>query len=210
MSSTLGARAVATRQRRTAILDAALECFTARGYAATTIEEIRRRAGASVGSMYHHFPSKEELAATLHLEALAAYQDGFLEALWAHPRAEAGVQAAVRFHLRWVVEQPRLARHLYAHREPEVVEASREAVRARSRMFFGSVLEWLESHVRLGAVRRLHPDLYYALWIGPTQELARLWTVGRANVSAAEAADSLASAAWEALRARPSLDEDTG
>ena len=43
------------------ILDAALETFVERGYAATRIEEIARRAGVSKGTMYLYFRNKEAL-----------------------------------------------------------------------------------------------------------------------------------------------------
>lgn len=43
------------------IIDAALDVFTERGYAATRLEEIARRAGVSKGTLYLYFPNKEEL-----------------------------------------------------------------------------------------------------------------------------------------------------
>lgn len=46
---------------RAAILSAALDLFQERGYEATTMREIAVRAGASLGSSYHYFPSKEHL-----------------------------------------------------------------------------------------------------------------------------------------------------
>lgn len=46
---------------RAAILDAALDLFQERGYEATTMRAIAARAGASLGSSYHYFPSKEHL-----------------------------------------------------------------------------------------------------------------------------------------------------
>jgi AcrR family transcriptional regulator len=61
-------------RRRADILAAALECFTRSGYEATRIEDIRSRSGASIGSIYHHFGSKERIAAVLHVEAIRAYQ----------------------------------------------------------------------------------------------------------------------------------------
>ena len=63
---------------RAAILDAALDLFQERGYEATTMRAIAERAGASLGSSYHYFPSKEHLVLEfyrhtheLHLEAIA-------------------------------------------------------------------------------------------------------------------------------------------
>ena len=46
---------------RAAILSAALELFQERGYDATTMRAIADRAGVSLGSSYHYFPSKEHL-----------------------------------------------------------------------------------------------------------------------------------------------------
>ena len=46
---------------RAAILGAALDLFQERGYEATTMRTIADRAGVSLGSSYHYFPSKEHL-----------------------------------------------------------------------------------------------------------------------------------------------------
>jgi AcrR family transcriptional regulator len=43
------------------ILDAALACFTARGYHATSVDDIAARAGLSKGAIYWHFAGKREL-----------------------------------------------------------------------------------------------------------------------------------------------------
>jgi AcrR family transcriptional regulator len=46
---------------RAAILATALDLFQERGYEATTMRAIAERAGVSLGSSYHYFPSKEHL-----------------------------------------------------------------------------------------------------------------------------------------------------
>jgi AcrR family transcriptional regulator len=46
---------------RAAIFGAALDLFQERGYEATTMRAIADRAGVSLGSSYHYFPSKEHL-----------------------------------------------------------------------------------------------------------------------------------------------------
>src|SRR5690349_22254310 len=46
---------------RSALLEAAREVFAASGFAEASIADVVGRAGASVGSLYHHFGGKAEL-----------------------------------------------------------------------------------------------------------------------------------------------------
>ena len=44
-----------------AIIDAAYDLIVERGYAATSMRQIADKAGLALGSIYNHFPSKEEV-----------------------------------------------------------------------------------------------------------------------------------------------------
>ena len=46
---------------RAALVDAARQLFSERGYAAVGTHELVQRAGVTRGAMYHHFPDKREL-----------------------------------------------------------------------------------------------------------------------------------------------------
>jgi AcrR family transcriptional regulator len=47
--------------RRLVIIDAALTCFAATGYAGTTTAAICREAGIGSGTFFHYFPTKQSL-----------------------------------------------------------------------------------------------------------------------------------------------------
>jgi len=53
------------------LLDAALELFVEKGFAATRVEEVAARAGVSKGTLFLYFPSKEELFKAVVRENLA-------------------------------------------------------------------------------------------------------------------------------------------
>jgi AcrR family transcriptional regulator len=64
------------RERVAALLEAATSCFVEKGYEATTMTEVAARAGASIGSLYQFFPTKEVLAQALQEQsAQALYAD---------------------------------------------------------------------------------------------------------------------------------------
>ena len=55
-----------------AITRAAGELFAAHGFAATSIDDIARRAGVAKGAVYHHFESKEQIFARVFEQMTAA------------------------------------------------------------------------------------------------------------------------------------------
>jgi AcrR family transcriptional regulator len=54
-------RAGRTAERRAAIVDAAFDEFVARGFTATRIDDIAKRAGVAKGTIYLHFKDKESM-----------------------------------------------------------------------------------------------------------------------------------------------------
>jgi AcrR family transcriptional regulator len=50
-----------TPETRRALLDAARQVFTERGFSQASVADVVERAGSSVGSLYHHFGGKSEL-----------------------------------------------------------------------------------------------------------------------------------------------------
>lgn len=182
---------------REALLDAALRAFTERGYGSTTMTDVRRAAGASTGSLYHHFPTREHLAAAVWLDALGRFQDGFAAAVEDARTGEAGVKAGVRFHARWCREHPDHARLLLGDQDPAVRAAAADRLTAQNDAFFGRVLAWYGAQDDL---RPLSLDLLNALWLGPSQELARHWLAAGARPPSDAKVRALADTAWGALR----------
>jgi AcrR family transcriptional regulator len=68
--SELSGRAARAAERRQAIIDAALEEFIARGFTATRLDDVARRAGVAKGTIYLHFKDKESMFEELIRTAL--------------------------------------------------------------------------------------------------------------------------------------------
>jgi len=52
----------APHESKIRLLNAALDVIRAKGYAASTVDDICQKAGVTKGSFFHHFDSKDELA----------------------------------------------------------------------------------------------------------------------------------------------------
>jgi AcrR family transcriptional regulator len=84
-------RAARAAERRRAIIDAALDEFVARGFAATRLDDVAQRAGVAKGTIYLHFKDKEALFQELIRTALVP----LISRLAVLPPAGASVRAAL-------------------------------------------------------------------------------------------------------------------
>jgi AcrR family transcriptional regulator len=183
--------------RRGAVLEAALACFARQGLEATTIEDIRRASGASVGSLYHHFGSKEGIAAAVYLEGLRAFHASLRPRVEAAEDAEVLVKAIVHHYVEWVVAHPEWARFLLEARRTQAVAEADPEIHALTREAFAR----LEPFVRRGALSKLATPLLAAILLGPAQALAGAELRRGRPAALRAAAPVLAEAAWRALRA---------
>ena len=67
LGSLVGELTPKARRTRERILEAALRLIAEKGYEATTMRDVAREAGASLGLAYRYFASKEEFALALYL-----------------------------------------------------------------------------------------------------------------------------------------------
>jgi AcrR family transcriptional regulator len=74
-------------QIRERIIAAALQLFTQRGYFSTTVPDMARTAQVSVGSIYHHFKDKEDVARALFVGLMEGLQEALAKI--AHDNATA-------------------------------------------------------------------------------------------------------------------------
>ena len=193
-----------TSQRRRSILEAALVAFLDVGESGTFIQEVCARAEVSVGALYHHFGSKDQLIATLHYTLLDEYQAGAGPILAADPPAEDGVRQTVEYHINWLVAHPREATFLLqqpfaGYRSDQVPEP----LLTENEEFLATVHSWLDRRMEEGELRRLPFDVVVALLIGPVHH----WVRGELFLHPRKAADrapaaaaALAEGAWQALR----------
>lgn len=189
-----------TLRRRGAILDAALRCFTRQGLAQTTIADVRKASKTSTGSIYHHFSSKEELAAALYVHTLERYQEGLLTKLERARKADRAVRTIVEYHLDWVAAETDRARFLFTSERPPPKSEAAHALTELNRRFFDRLFQPIEAQMRARAIRTLPRDLFLAIVIGPAESYARVWLEGRRRSPLGRARRALADGAWAAVR----------
>lgn len=187
--------------RKDDILQAALACFSESGVDATTIEMIRDRSGASIGSLYHHFGNRERIIGALYLEGVGQYAAMLEAGLAQDLGAESCIKLFVTCYIDWVMANPDWARFVLHNRgrveHSEMGDALREANRHQGRR----IAELLRMHRDAGALRDMPLELFNSVVIGPTQDFVRNWLAGRTRLELKDCRDLLAQIAWESVRA---------
>lgn len=168
------------------------------------MSDIREAAGASIGSLYHHYGSKDALATALVAEGLRSYQQAWLDGLDDEGRPDDVVRAVVRGHFHWLEGNQQLGTVLFGH--PGFGELARLSpeVAQRRRAFASELLAWIRPRVGRQGFAHLPDDVYQPLWLGPTQELTRQWIGWGRLADLSVLADDLGDGAWAALRWRRS------
>ena len=82
-----------------ALVAAGVDLFAGGGARALTMSAVARATGAPSGSVYHRFPDRPALLAAVWLNTVAAFQDGYRQAVGDEPTVADAVRAA-----EWVVD----------------------------------------------------------------------------------------------------------
>lgn len=135
-----------SEEAKRALLRAAADCFMARGYRATSIDDVARRLGATKGCVYHHFASKADLFFAVYRHGMALNHAAIAPALALSGSAAARLAAMARAHTLSMIETQPFQRVVWEGVEMHLTGATTP-----------------EQRVTLGELQRLRDD-YEALF----------------------------------------------
>lgn len=173
-----------------------------KGWEATPLQAVRQRAGVSNGTLFHHFPSRDDLASAVVAAGMSAHEADLLAELQTATSSHDAVTGVEQRHLRWVADNRHLARLLLSA-APQTLRAGLPVPAVSdNRGFFARAAAWLTAGGWTGV-----PPLtaVIALWLGPAQYYARGW-LADPDDSLHTVAAGLAAGAWHALA--PLLDSE--
>ncbi len=151
------------------VLDAALDLFLEKGFAATRVEDIATRAGLSKGAVYLYFPSKEAILEGLVRRAVLPIANnalGFLENYSGDPRLVISMvlkMVAGRLSEPRTIAIPKLLIREAFH-FPQFAEMYRREVLDR---VIPVVIALVANGIAEGYFRKVDPELTIRSIIGP-------------------------------------------
>ncbi|MCE8511355.1 TetR/AcrR family transcriptional regulator [Ruegeria pomeroyi] len=151
------------KKNRAAILDAALNVFSAHGFRGATVDQIAAEAGLSKPNLLYYFPSKEAMHEALLAELLDTWLDP-LRALDDQGEPLTELLAYVHRKLEMSRDYPRESR-LFANEivqgAPRIYQALSEDLKA----LVDDKVALLEAWMAAGRIARVHPyHLLFSIW----------------------------------------------
>ncbi len=191
----------ARQASRRSVLRHALSLFNANGIEATTIDDLRKASGQSVGTIYHHFKNKEGVVAALFFVALDDQSRVIAEHIEGLDDGQAVIEALIACYTAWITAQPECAYFVFLALDSVAQGPHGAEMLQRLKARYEPIDDLLARDAAAGRILPLPADLIPSLVLGATEFYARGWLAGRRTATPATHAQRFATAAWRALTA---------
>lgn len=193
--------AVSPRER---ILAAALKLFVEQGYFNTNVPDLSRLSKCSVGSIYHNFKNKEEIAAALYDEGIKAFRRALEESIAPLGEPEEVIKTTVRSFLLFSEMNHQLSKYLWLSRHNEfmsgfITHPTRVGLDKLGRLLTSSI----KGGIRKKQIRPFKANIIWSILFGIPLAYVRDWLDGYNSVPPSAVADAVADACWRALKNGP-------
>jgi len=181
-------------------LESALKCFAETDVESVSIAQICARSGASVGSVYHHFGSKEGIILALIADGLEAHLEALERSLTragSDPRQS--IEAVVGSLIDWVEANPRWAMFIYANLNSGGA-SSAEPIIEINRRYGQLIAGHFDPLIESGQIRRLPEECWPSLIVAPLHDYARRWLRDQVGHSPSRQRQVFVDAAWRTVQ----------
>jgi AcrR family transcriptional regulator len=156
------------------ILDAALNIFSSKGYYGTPVDEIVEAANTSKGSMYFHFPNKEQLFLALVDQFANVLERNVTTAIAQSPKGMGRVQIAIESVLDTFGKYRRPAKILLVQAVGlgSVFDKKRMEVTDR---FAELIQTYLNEAIEIGEIAPSDTEVIAHAWMGAIYNVVIQW-----------------------------------
>ncbi len=181
---------------RDEVLRTALRLFSQRGYFNTSIHDIRREAGVSIGAIYHHFGTKEKLARALYDELVARMERSITDAMTAHEDCRSRCRAIVSVLFEAAVQEPQMMDFVLMARHKEFMPDAPPICSSRP---FALMKDVVQQGMANGELREMEPWVAASAVFGGALRMMNLQMDGALERPLAEQLDPVMDCAWRAV-----------
>ena len=186
------------REPQVEILEATLRLFSAKGYFGTSMQDIRREAGVSIGAIYHYFKNKEEIATALYDMLLEQMSERTTHFLTTEKTFEAACQAMIKYLFAMAEQKPHALQFLLYARHREFLPNKQPICSAKP---FELLIDAGKRAMAAGEVRQMSPVVLVTMVFGSPFRLILLKVDGIMALPLADFFEESWECIWRAVAA---------
>ena len=183
------------------ILDAATDVIAQQGYSGAGVQEIIERAGASKGSFYFHFPSKEKMVESLVQRMSDKLVARVQEAMEGQPTPLHRVAASIDALMTAFARQQKVAQVLLLNVIGHGKATDKRFLPIRER-FSALIQQELDAAVASGQIPPQDTALVAQMWVGAIHEVILRWLLTGQPSSLASVTPQLQTTLLQSIGAR--------
>ena len=183
------------------ILAASLKLFVEQGYFNTNVPDISRESKCSVGSIYHSFKNKEEIAVALYNEGLHAFRQALLFSIKDKTDVEDVLKTIVESFLTFSELNHQLSKYMWLSRHNEFMSG---IIMHPTRVGFDELgrklTKTIKNGIREKRIRPLKAEVIWSVLFGVPLSYVRDWLDSYHPESPRNIAKDLSDICWRALK----------
>ncbi len=194
MPNTVRPRGEALRDK---VLDSALLLFSEKGYFNTSIHDIRRAAGVSIGAIYHHFENKERLAKSLYDRLVVRMEQAISDASAGKKGCLERSRAIVASLFQLTEQEPRMMQFILLAQHREYLPEEPPICSSQPFQFMRRVVE---EGMQAGEVRQMEPWVAATAMFGGALRMMNLELDHALDRPLSGYLEEVVDCAWRAIR----------
>lgn len=186
---------------RDRVLAAALKLFVEQGYFNTNVPDLSRESKCSVGSIYHNFRNKEEVAAALYQEGINSFRRAIERAIDGVKEPSEVVKTVIKSFLEFSEVNHQFSKYLWLSRHNEFMSG---VIKSPTMVGFDALGRKLTRSIKLGIregkILPLKANIIWTIMFGIPLAYVRDWLDGFNPDPPKQVAEEIADACWRALK----------
>lgn len=185
---------------RERIMAAALKLFVEQGYFNTNVPDLSRESKCSVGSIYHNFKNKENVAVSLYNEGLTSFRATLFNSIKNKDDVEDVVKTLVKSFLEFSELNHQLSKYMWLCRHNEFITGEiRHPTKVGYDDLGRKLTKTIKNGIREGKIRPLRADVIWSILFGIPLSFVRDWLDSYSKHSPSALAGEIADSCWRAL-----------
>lgn len=186
---------------RERILAAALKLFVEQGYFNTNVPDLSRESKCSVGSIYHNFRNKEEVATALYKEGISSFRKALEKSLTGVTEISEVIKTVIRSFLEFAEVNHQFSKYLWLSRHNEFMTG---VIKSPTMVGFDklgrSLTRSIKKGIREGKILPLNANILWSIMFGIPVGYVRDWLDGYNPEPPSKVSAQIADACWRALK----------